>query len=320
MITFNLSYMKILKNDFSKIMSLFFLFIFSLSKSNVHHPRVNPRNGVIYRQLETKPTDFEPIYQVKARDYLILNDKTILTKIAPLKTYHQSITIGIAWGDSIPKPLYHIIAIYNVYLGLERDRFSKTLKAKDIMLILESVWCDQMTLDEHENFLISSFIKEHKMEQVSTRISREIILPGDREEGLKKLDVIIAPVFLKEGEGLTLPSNLSGRVFEYLLDFEIIKKSAYSNDHFFFDPKFLNDYEEYRFENEDKLDVKKVQDLFHSTQVFKQITTKCKNTDCNRFLFHKVAETDLYLPRMNTDFVCTSCLEKVKNLFFIFKT
>ena len=87
---------------------------------------------------------------------MILDDKTIIMKIAPLKSIHSSIPIAIAWGDQFPRANKHIIAIFNVYLGLERDRFNKSVKARDVLLVLESVWTDDLLVSEEEHFLMTT--------------------------------------------------------------------------------------------------------------------------------------------------------------------
>ena len=118
---------------------------------------------------------------------MILDDRTMLVKIAPLRTEHSSVPIAIAWGDQFPKSNNHIIAIFNVYLGLERDRYNKTAKARDILIVLESVWSDDPIIAEKEHQLMGLFIKRNQMIQVSHRIIRTI--PLTNLNGSKKFNL-----------------------------------------------------------------------------------------------------------------------------------
>ena len=108
------------------------------------------------------------------------------------------------------------------------------------------------------------------MVQVSHRVCREIPpTTMEKEIGLKSLTSIIAPIYLFNNEkgGLKLPADLSARVFEYLLDFEMIKVSLFNDNHFFFHERFLSDYESFHCENINTIESKKCQDLFHSDSI-----------------------------------------------------
>ena len=249
---------------------------------------------------------------------MILDDRTMLVKIAPLRTEHSSVSIAIAWGDQFPKSTNHIIAIFNVYFGLERDRYNKTAKARDILIVLEPVWTDDPIIAEKEHQLMGLFIKRNQMIQVSHRVIRTIPPTSlEKEMGLKSLTSIIAPRYLTDTErkgGLKLPIDLSARVFEYLLDFDIIKTSLFNENHFFFQEKFLIDYEVLRFEGKDKINTKKCQDLFFSDQYYSLIEKKCAKCD-NRASIN-VDGIHEELPKSSTSLLCTSCQAKVKRFYF----
>ena len=170
----------------------------------------------------------------------------MLVKLAqPLNTEHSSIPITIAWGDEFPKSRNHIIAIFNVYLGLERDRYNKTARARDILLVLESVWTDDPIVPDKDHQLMSFFIQRNKMVQVSHKVTREIPPTTlEKQMGMKSLTSIVAPKYLtdyeKEG-GLKLPIDLSARVFECLLDFNILKSSLFNENHFFFEESVFDE-------------------------------------------------------------------------------
>ena len=234
----------------------------------------------------------------------------------PKETEHDKIHVSVAWGNNIPKPFHHIIAIFSVFLGLQRDIYQKTLKAKDIVLVLESMWTDNLTLNELEKRLMLDFIKQHQTVIMSERVKLQVCESTETSS-------IISPTFIhykKEG-GLKLPTDLSARVFEYLLDFECIKRSLFDTDHFFFQPEFQHDHEKYRFGRWDTLDPRTCEDLFQLDQCYNMVESK-KCHLCENLTSRYVTDITRELPRLNDFVLCTPCQVKIKvQIFFlIFKT
>ena len=248
---------------------------------------------------------------------MILDDRTVLVKVENPHSHQEGISISIAWGDEFPISQNHIIALYNVYFGLERDRYNKTSKIRDILLSLESVWTDEVVIGEKDHQLMNLFTQRNKMVLVSQRVDREVPLTSlERQLGAKTLSPIVAPKYLSyEGEGgLKLPTDISARVFEYLVDLRILKSSLFNENHFFFEEKTLSNYETIRWEGTDRIPTQ--QDLLFSEQYYSKVDKKCGK--CDSDVSQTVEGIHKDLPKATTFVLCGPCQSKVNNFFLHF--
>ena len=192
------------------------------------------REGFLHRQMKTGIDDFLPIYSRKHGDEILLSADISLEKLSPNRGHpNQRTKVAIAWGNSFPIAHKHIMAIFNIFAHVKYFyNRSNDAVVSGIMLVLESMWTDDSALTKDGKFMIDCFIKNNAKILVSRHpdsIEKQSILTyclnqemeGVSSDNHPKWENVIIPLqFPTDSLGLSVPSDIAFRVFEYLLDYD----------------------------------------------------------------------------------------------------